>query len=148
MEQARKRSLTKSEKAAEQILIALRTLRFIPARSYDSVIWDPIKRVTFEKDKNGYVNEIRGRNVAFEWELESSVTLVLRQGRYYFLADKKEYKLLLREDRMGSQWRVESIEIESKRNVVSLEEHRQTDMVGKIVFDNQAAVSMIKMQYV
>lgn len=143
MEQTRKRSLTESEKAAEKTLNMLRTLGFITAQPYDCVSWLPIMRIEFSRDGNVSVYEIRERGVIFEWKCKLEVTLVLRQGLFYFLTSKGERSIL--EEEQGLEWTTELIKITSENTIWSLEKQRHVDdVVGNIVFDNRAAVSMME----
>jgi len=144
MEQARKRSLTASEKVAERTLIMLRTLGFIPVQSYDYVIWDPIKRVAFQKSGDDLISEKRERSVVFEWEYGGpKVTLVLRHELQYILSLAGEYSDLS-DSKKGFWWTAESIEVVSVKDVWSLAEGKQTKTIGKIMFNNQVAISMME----
>lgn len=143
MEQTRKRSLTESEKAAEKTLNMLRTLGLIPAQPYDCVSWLPIMRIAFNRDRNISVYEIRERSVIFEWKCKSEVTLVLRQGLFYFLTSTGERSVL--EEEPGLGWTTELMKITDKKTIWSLEKRQQVnDVVGNIVFDNRAAVSAME----
>lgn len=134
------RSLTASEKAAEACLGKLRVAGLAPGQPYNLVKFGEIKRINLARNSN-LISDLHERQIVFKWEPSEilQVAITLRQHRSYSILLKKEYYSLDDSEKCGF-WRVETIEITVERK----RHETQLPNIGKILFDNPTAISLIE----